>query len=103
MMRFRWQCLQALSTSLEELLNENEKKVSTPADEENASKSPSRASENVSENDLRKMLENMQAELKSMRETIHAQNRKTAVIETEQIKPKTLDENVEELLKSMEV
>lgn len=84
-------------------LNENDKKVLTPAEDENALKTPSRASENVSENDLKKMLESMQTELREMRETIHAQNRKNAVIETANTQPKTVDENVEELLKSMEV
>lgn len=84
-------------------LNENDEKVLTPSQDENALKTPSRASGNVSENELRKMLESMQTELKEMRETIHAQNRKNAVIETEQIKPKTIDENVEELIKSLEV
>lgn len=84
-------------------LNENDKKVLTHEEDENALKTPSRAPENVSENELKKMLESMQTELKEMRETIHAQNRKNAVIETANSQPKTVDENVEELLKSMEV
>ena len=80
-------------------LNENKKPELEHTENENASKSSSE----MSENDLKKMLESMQTELREMRESIHAQNRKNAVIETANTQPKTVDENVEELLKSMEV
>lgn len=80
-------------------LSENKKPELEHAEKENASKTLSEPSGN----DLKKMLESMQTELREMRESIHAQNRKNAVIETANTQPKTVDENVEELLKSMEV
>ena len=80
-------------------LNENKENVSEPAEEENKLKTASRASENV----LAEKLTEMQNELKALRTIVHEQNRKNAVIETEPQKTKTLDENVEELIKSMEV
>lgn len=80
-------------------LNENEEKVQEPTEEENTLKSPSRASENV----LAEKLTDLQKELRELRTIVHEQNRKNAVIETEPQKTKTLDENVEELIKSMEV
>lgn len=80
-------------------LNENEETVQEPAQEENTPKAASRASENV----LAEKLTEMQNELKALRTIVHEQNRKNAVTETELQKVKTLDENVEELIKSLEV
>ena len=80
-------------------LNENKKNVSEPAQDENTLKTPSRASENV----LAEKLAELQNELKELRTVVHEQNRRNAVIETANTQPKTVDENVEELLKTMEV
>lgn len=80
-------------------LNENKENVSEPTQEENTLKTASRASENV----LAEKLMEMQNELKALRTIVHEQNRKNAVLETEPQKVKTLDENVEELIKSLEV
>lgn len=83
----------------DEYLNENEEKVQEPTQEENTPKAASRAPENV----LAEKLTEMQNELKALRTIVHEQNRKNAVTETEPQKVKTLDENVEELIKSLEV
>lgn len=80
-------------------LNENESDGLEHVEQENTLKTAPRASQG----DIEKMLSDMKEELKTLRESIHAQNRKEAVIETANNRPKTVDENVEELLKSMEV
>lgn len=54
-------------------------------------------------NNLEKKLDELKAEIKELRENAHKFNRENGVIDTVNPKPKTVDESVEELLKTMEV
>lgn len=66
---------------------EEPKEESKPVEEKTA------ANDNAT---LLEQLAELRGELKAMRETVHAQNRQAAVIETP--KPPTREENIEELL-----
>lgn len=55
------------------------------------------------QNPLEKKIDELKAEIKELRENAHKANRENGVIDTVNSKPKTVDDSVEELLKSMEV
>lgn len=59
--------------------------------------------EKPEENPLEKKIEELKAEIKELRENTHKLNRENGVIDTDTVKPKTVDESVEELIKSLEV
>ena len=54
------------------------------------------------ENPLEKKIEELRAEIKELRENTHKLNRDNNVIDSNPSKPKTVDESVEEILKSLE-
>ena len=58
--------------------------------------------EKSEENPLEKQIEELKAEIKELRESTHKLNREKGVINTDIEKPKTVDESVEEILKSLE-
>lgn len=58
--------------------------------------------EKPEENPLEKQIEELKAEIKELRENTHKLNREKGVINTDIEKPKTVDESVEEILKSLE-
>ena len=80
-------------------LNENDKKVSEPLKEETPTESRSEASQNA----LEKQLEDLKAEIKTLRESVHRKNRTEDTVDTQDMTKKTtIEEDVESLIKMVE-